>query len=280
MNAPVVSVASYRTGDHSALQAQLTVDQIMTPRDAFLCALEGQTVAEAFQHVPEVYDALPVIEGNDPRDPAAEVIGIIDCREVAPAEMRQSVSTHMQERHCVGIRSTLPLLEFAASGRVDELTFVTADERSIVCGLVTVHDLQRLPVRIALFAALTDLEEDIAGLLDLAAPDPAKWHTLVHDPRGIIKIEIEKGLKRAARRDDLGSPILTLSFGIKLALLEGLKNSGQLAGVAIPNLRNIRDARNDIAHGIPFERIEIVPKAARDLRNLHSSVKTLIARHQ
>lgn len=280
MNAPVFTIASYRARDHSALQAQLIVDQIMTPRDAFLCALEGQTVAEAFEHVPDIYDALPVIEGDDPKDPAAEVVGIIDRREVVPGGMRQSVVTHMQEHQGGGIPRTVPLLEFAETGRVDQLTFVTADNPSDVCGLVTIQDLQRLPVRIALFAALTDFEEDIAALLDLAAPDPSEWRTLAHDPHGTIAAEIEKGLTRAARRDDLGSPILTLSFGIKLALLEGLKNSGRLAGTRIPNLHDIRDVRNDIAHGIPFERIESVPKAAQALRDLHSSVKTLIVSHK
>lgn len=279
MSVPVQSVASYRIGDQSTLQAQLTVGQIMTPRDAFLCALEGQTVAEAFQHVPEVYDILPVVEGDDAQDPKAEVVGIIDRREVNISGMRRSVATYMQEHHDGSIRKTDPLIEFAASGRVDQLTFVTENGTSDVCGLVTIHDLQRLPVRVALFAALTDLEEDIAALLDLAAPDPSEWSSLVNDPRGSIAKEIEKGLRRAANRDDLGSPILTLSFGIKLALLDGLRDSGRLTGLRIPNLRDIRDVRNDIAHGIPFGRIETVPKATQDLRDLHSSIKTLIARH-
>ncbi|VVT33602.1 conserved hypothetical protein [Roseovarius sp. EC-HK134] len=278
MNAPVTSVDSYRMQDHSSLQAQLTVSQIMTGREAFICALEGQSIDEAFQDVPDIYDILPVVDGDDPRDITAEVIGTIDRREVLPAQMRQKVLSQMNDYTGDAITETLPLLDFASAGRVDDLTLVTNGGGSQVCGLVTIYDLQRLPVRIALFAALTDLEEDIACLLDRLAPEPSEWVGLVYDPKGKIAAEIQTGLQRAANRDNLGSPVLTLSFGVKLALLEGLKRHGRLAGLHVPSLREIRNIRNDIAHGTPFENIDVVPKAARDLRDLHALVRKVIER--
>ncbi|WP_439526475.1 hypothetical protein [Roseovarius mucosus] len=279
MNAPVTSVDSYRLQDHSALQAQLTVAQIMTRREAFICALDGQSIEEAFQDVPDVYDVIPVLEGDDPRDINAEVIGTIDRREVRPAQMRQKVLSQMNEYSGNGIVETMPLLDFASAGRVDDLTLVTTGKGPQVSGLVTIYDLQRLPVRIALFAALTDLEEDIACLLHRTAPEPSEWAGLVQDPTGKIAAEIQSGLQRASNRDDLGSPILTLSFGVKLALLEGVKRHGRLRDFSIPTLQDIRIVRNNIAHGIPFENINVIPKAARDLRDLHSLVRKIIERN-
>lgn len=278
MNAPIISVASYRMQDNSVLQSQLTVGQIMTPRNAFVCALQGQSVADAFQDVPDVYDALPVVDGNDPSDITADVVGIIYRQDGMRAPVRQTVATHMHEHQGGGVCETMPLLDFATKGSVSKLALVTARNGSDICGLVTIYDLQRLPVRIALFAALTDLEEDIGGLLHRLAPDPSEWGELAHDPSGKNAKKIRESIKYADKRDDLGSPILTLSFGIKLALLEGLKNHGRLAGISIPNLHDIRNVRNDIAHGNPFKHIEGVPRAARNLRDLHFSVKTLIKR--
>jgi CBS domain-containing protein len=275
-DSPVTEIAAYRSQDHSALQAQLTIRQIMTPRRAFLCALEGEPINDAFFNVPEIYDALPVIEGSNRHDASADVVGIIDRRQVRPAQFRQSVQTHMQELSGAEVRDDMSLLDFAAQGRVDELTLVRNCDVGSIAGLVTIHDLQRLPVRIAMFAALTTLEEDIGVVLDIVASDPQTWPDLIDDPTGKLKPEITTGLKRASRHDDLGSPILAMTFGVKLALLDGLYDCGRLSQGRRPDTRVIRETRNDIAHGKPFQNIDRVAFAAKSLVELHSSIKKFI----
>lgn len=271
---PSVKVKAHRAADHSALQAKLTVAEIMTPRVAFICATASETVASAFADVDPIFDALPVVDSADKTDPQAEIIGIIDRRWVKRPNVT-TVASEMTEWNGEAIRADLPLLDFARTIRGDLMQFVSGGHKQRIGGLVTIFDIQRLPVRIALFAALTDLEEDLSALIDQVST-PSEWLDLIpRDNRGLIA-EIERGLERAQRRDDLGSPILALSFGSKAAIFNGLTKQGRVSGFRDSVPHGIVRLRNDIAHGTPFSDIANIASVLSEAVSIHSKIKRVL----
>lgn len=274
LNPPSIKVKAHRAVDHSALQAKLTVAEIMTPRVNFICATASETVASAFADVDPIFDALPVVDCADKTDPQAEIIGIIDRRWVKRPNVTM-VASEMTEWNGEAIRADLPLLEFARTIRGDLMQFVSGGHKQGVDGLVTIFDIQRLPVRIALFAALTDLEEDMSALIDQVST-PSEWLDLIPGDHRDLKAEIEKGLKRAQRRDDLGSPILALGFGCKAAIFNGLTKQGRVSGFRDSVPHGIVRLRNDIAHGMPLSDIFSIASVVSEAVSIHAKIKRVL----
>ncbi len=266
-------VKAHRAADHSALQSKLTVGEIMTPRSEFICALADEPVAEAFSGVDPIFDSLPVVEGTDKADFRAEIIGIVDRREVK-RPITSSVVSEMTEWDGKALSLNLPLIEFVRTARGDVMQFVS-DGTGSIAGLVTIFDIQRLPVRISIFAALTDLEEDLSALIDQVS-SPSQWRDLVSPVGGDLTAEIDKGLKRSARRDDLGAPILALSFGCKAAIFNELVRKGRISGLRDTMLPMIVKLRNDVAHGMPFADVTSVPSALSETLSIHSKIKKVL----
>ena len=268
-----MKVKAHRAADHSALQGKLTVGEIMIPRSDFICALAHETVAKAFSGVDPIFDALPVVEGSDKADLHAEIVGVIDRRAVK-RPTTSTVVSEMADWDGKALSFNLPLIDFVRAARGDVMQFVEGAAGG-VAGLVTIFDIQRLPVRIALFAALTDLEEDISALIDLFS-SPTEWRDLVSPTSRDLVAEIEKGLKRAERRDDLGAPILALGFGCKVAILNDLVRTGKIFGLRDMVQPKVVTLRNDVAHGTPFADVTSVPSVLSEAVSIHSKIKKVL----
>lgn len=265
---PAAHVAGHRDHDHRKVQALLTVEQIMTPRSQFLCCAANDPAGRAFDGIPDVYDAAPVVNGTRD-DPDAEVIGLIWRSEVAGAGPAKSVLSLTNDRPVTeALKPDAAMLDYARNAVADRVALVAG--RGAVLGLVTVYDLERLPVRLSLFQHVLDLEERLGEAITGLARDPETWADLVPDRRK----EIQDGIARSRRRDHHGSPILGIGFTEKIEIARVLLPRALGKTFDPSSLDRVATFRNDIAHGLPFKRVEDVPRRVRQIDGLLQVLKS------
>jgi CBS domain-containing protein len=269
---PVTSVAAYRDADHHTLQQRLAVREIMTPRAQFLCALGRESVRQAFTGVPDAIDALPVVEGSDRSAPAARFVGVIDRRRVM--DLSRSVASAMDEdAEPIGVDQ--PILDFITDHRNERLRLVS-DAGGAIVGLVTIHDLARLPVRIAVFAVLTDLEEIVGEIIEAKGGEAVGWERFLIAQQTRLRNDLRDAIQQAGSRNGSGRAVLEMGLGLKLALLEGMRRQRLLGTCRLDELHGVRDLRNDIAHGRPFRNVAMLPPATRTALKLREDLVALL----
>lgn len=246
---PITSIQDHHETDHQRIQAVLTVEQIMTPRSAFLCCAASDRISDAFAHVPDVYDAVPVVDG-DPKDGKAEIVGVVWRRDLAGVKPMSRVESHLDERPVERpLLASMPMLDYARDASADRLSFIS--EGPSIVGLATVYDLERLPVRLCLFQHLLYFEQRLGEAISALAPDADSWPDMAPRKRE----EIRQGISRALQRDHLGSPILGIGFTEKVEIARHLLPVALGAGFKVGLLDFVAPFRNDVAHGLPFERV-------------------------
>jgi CBS domain-containing protein len=259
---PIVNIADHHEADHQKIQAVLTLEQIMTPRSAFLCCAATDRISEAFSHVPEVYDAVPVVDGN-PKSMDAEIVGVIWRRDLDRVKPLARADSYLDERPVeIPLRASMPMLDYARIASADRVSFIS-DGASIV-GLVTVYDLERLPVRLCLFEHLLYFEQRLGEAIVSLAPDADTWPDMAPRKRD----EIQQGTSKAIQRDHLGSPILGIGFTEKVEIARHLLPKVLGAGFKMRLLDFVAPFRIDVAHGLPFKKVEDVPTLIRQIDDL------------
>lgn len=259
---PITNVVDHHETDHQKIQTVLTVEQIMTPRAAFLCCSASDQISEAFSHVPDVYDAIPVVD-NDPRDVTAEIVGIVWRHDLVGERPLARVDNYVDERPVERpLSASTPMLDYAREASADRLSLIT--NGSSIVGLATIYDLERLPVRLSLFQHLLYFEQRLGEAIMLLAPDADSWPNMAPQKHK----EIRKGILRAQQRDHLGTPILGIGFTEKLELARHLLPKHLGAAFKVKLLDFVAPFRNDVAHGLPFKKVEDVPLRIRQVDTL------------
>jgi hypothetical protein len=137
-----------------ALQNGLTVDLIATRRVDFVTCLENETFAEVVpRNRPLGFDFLPVLDQTSSR-----IVGLI---EIAPfmhgavPDARIGTVMHpLSEENLLGADASI--LVFIRDADHQKCRLIVSGHE--ISGLVSLSDLQRLPVRVTLFGLITYLE--------------------------------------------------------------------------------------------------------------------------
>lgn len=265
----------YRDVDQSLFHQRLTVADIMTHRTKFRSALSTETVQRAFVGVPPVFDALPVIEGNDRTSLTAGFIGILNRHKADPSRRVRDVMQPLKP-----IASDCSLIDFISSIEREKLTLVHQAGAEAIIGLVTIHDLARLPARLVVFALLLEVEQTCGEVIERFAGDNGEqWAQLLSDrPRTIGKKspreEFERTLDYANGVEGSGDVLSELSLGQKLDLLRGLKVTVNGRPLKIPSL--LKKLRNTIAHGKPFRHREEHSRSLLGIYDVPIAVKEVL----
>jgi hypothetical protein len=256
---PITSINEHHETDHQRIQAVLTLEQIMTPRSAFLCCAASDRISDAFSNVPDVYDAVPVVDG-DPCDMKAEIVGVVWRRDMIGVKPLARVDSYLDERPVeFPLRASMPMLDYARSANADRLSFIS--NGGSITGLATIYDLERLPIRLCLFQHLLYFEQRLGEAIVLLEPAADKWPDIAPRKRD----EIKQGISRALQRDHFGSPILGIGFTEKVEIARDVLPKVLGAGFNVDLLDFVAPFRNDVAHGLPFKRVEDVPSRIRQI---------------
>jgi|KBSSwiStaDraftv2_1062776.scaffolds.fasta_scaffold365895_2 hypothetical protein len=224
---------------HAALgayQESLPVVLIATPRSRFrTCGMDDHLseVLETYEH--EKFDHLPVIAAD------GSIVGIL---ALAGHEGRMPVRDCMEplsDVHLIGADSSILGFIRKADGNPFRLV-VSADG---ISGLVSLSDLQQLPVRAALFAMVTHLEMLMAENIRLRFRGPEEWLALLKSGRrNKLLVEIEKG----KRDDSFVDSVLFTQFCDKREILATLDPWNRPESQWTPAMVRIEALRNALAH--------------------------------
>jgi hypothetical protein len=173
------------------LHSGLTVELIATPRSDVMTCRADESVSNALKRNTEPYDYLPVVApapGGEKR-----IIGLF---HAAPFFGKDTVNGYvsdyfsaLSEEFLIGADASI--LAFIRDADAKPCRMVVSGPH--IKGLVSLSDLQKLPVRAALFALITGFEITMAQAIRSWFHDGDDWMECLSDARkGKLAAEIAK----------------------------------------------------------------------------------------
>lgn len=256
------------------LHAGLTVGLIMTPRAHLVICREDDVVPAALGRSAERYDFLPVVAARSDGD---AIVGLFHAEGARISPLQGLVSSHMtplSESSLIGADTSI--LKFLEEADKKPARLVVSGSK--VAGLVTLSDLQKLPVRATLFAIVTGFEMTLARLIRKRFLADADWSGFLSAGRKEKLLqEVEKSKKENGFVDAILFTQLSDKSDIirKARLLPGTQTSLAL------RFKDIETLRNKLAHANEYaaspEEARKVCATVRDLAALRSGVVSLLA---
>jgi hypothetical protein len=238
-------------GDHDAMLASLERSapvRLMATMKDVVVALADEPVAQAVRRADaQRFDFLPVREHRD-----GPIIGLFRRRDVQSPDAQQVSNVMQPLTGDILIGADAPLLDFVYAADTHPCRLVI-DRRGIE-GLVTLSDIQRLPVRTVLFGLFIHLEILLTDELRKQLGSDAL-------PFGMLPSDRAKGAakrwKKAEEADMDRDPFNALHFTDKRMLSVKCCLLGLEADLIEDQLRRIEgDLRTPLAHGKDFAMTE------------------------
>ncbi len=223
------------------VQRGLTVDMIMTPRDRLKTCQPDDSAREVMDRNIERYSYLPVVDEN------SRILGLYQAdrwfEEEAPDQPIGDDFEPFSEVLVIGANASIIDFVKAADDRPTRL--VVSGRR--VAGLISLSDLQQLPIRAALFTLITSLELAMAKRIESEEwPDgAASWLALLSEAR---RNKILQAIDKAKQGEIFVNEISLTQFSDKGTII---RKQGLIPGSKSKLLRDfsaIRKLRDLIAH--------------------------------
>jgi len=239
------AVGTEPNGTLSAFQESLPVQLIATARRDFKTCLPDEASSVVIdRNRDDSFDFLPVVNLHTHGREA--VIGLLDVTHLGVGPASNQVRDHMQplgEDHLIGADASI--LTFLRDADRHPFRFVVSGHE--INGLVSLSDLQRLPVRAALFALVTQLEMTMADVIRRALPDPDGWLRLLSAGR---TEKVRGNVARARSEDTTVEWLLYTQFWDKVTIAAKVMTppAGWPEGPFLKDMNAIQSLRNDLAH--------------------------------
>ena len=243
------------------VQGSLTVGLIMVPREDLLDCSPQQTAAEVKMLNVNNYSSLPV------KNETGDYIGLYDAQrwfsQDAPKTPIEDDFQPLSEAILVGADASI--FEFIKTADYQPTSLVVSGNQ--ISGLISISDLQQLPVRAALFALITSLEMAMALAMDTRWGDGADaWFSY-------LPVDQEKSLRRAAKRAKENDTFVSFSvltqFSDKTSVTLKLPQFERDASKWDTVFDELRRLRNSLAHA---DRYADTPEKAKDVCRLAREV--------
>lgn len=222
------------------VQRGLNVGMIMTPRDDLMTCRQDEAIAVVMARNSMDYSFLPVVcdEGR--------YLGLFNAAEwfnrVPPERVVGDDFERFSEDLVIGADASIFEFVVTADARPTRLVI----SRDKVAGLISISDLQQLPVRAALFTLITALEIAMAHRIETEWPDgEVAWKELLSGPR---RVAVEDKIAEARKADSFVSEIALTQFSDKAAiiykkrLIEGSRKELKV------KFKEVEDLRNSLGH--------------------------------
>jgi hypothetical protein len=234
-------------GDQDAILSHLersTPVRLMATIGAFVAADAAEPVAEAAGRADQHrFDYLPVREGAD-----GPVVGLFARKGISPdgAVRVRDVMQPLSTANLIAIDA--PLLQFVLSADTNPCRLILDDTK--ISGLVTLSDIQRLPVRTALFSLFIHLELLLTEVLRRRIGRDRPPFDLLPAKRAAEARERWERFRAGGLDHD---PCSALMFADKKTIARKLKLGG-ISGERIEKELTQIEAklRNPIAHGADY----------------------------
>ena len=257
------------TAAFDRVQASLTVDMIMTPRDDLVMCRCDESVAAVVKDNPDRYSYFPV------KDETGNVLGLLRAEEwfdeEAPSCPVGEVYEPLSEQHLIGAQESI----IAFVSKADVLPVRLVGERQGISGLVTISDLQKLPVRAALFTLVTGLELAMHQRIKKEwENDSDGWFGLLSRGR---QRKLEEQIGEAEGADIFVNKLVLTQLKDKARIVV---NRGLVPGISKTKLRDqfedIEKLRNMLAHANHYASDpDRAKKVGNTVRNILAIWRTL-----
>src|ERR1700730_6125808 len=225
------------------LHSGLTVQLIATDRGDLMTCKSHDAVSAIINRNTAQYDFIPVIDGRGGGDPG--IIGLFHAEKFRKEPIPQG---------CVG-DDFQPLSEdFLIGADASILAFVrSADEKpcrlvvsgSGILGLVSLSDLQKLPVRAALFALVTGFEIIMSEWIRQKFSLGEDWMAYLSDGR---KEAIKREIAKSKRDDGFVDALLFTQFCDKADIIRKAFQFVQSKTTVRDRFTEIQTLRDNLAH--------------------------------
>lgn len=235
------------------VQRGLTVSMIMTPRKLLMTCAREETASSVKAKNERDFSFLPVVDACD------RILGLYDAGRWfdadAPDDPIGDDFEPFSEALVIGADASI--FEFVQRADEGPTRLVVSGHR--VAGLISLSDLQALPVRAALFTVITALEMAMAKRIEIEWPhDPDAWLCRLSEDR---RADILDKVAKAKSADLFVSEIACSQLSDKATVIckERLVRGSRHA--LKTDFNRIRDLRDAIAHASSYAETPEVAKS-------------------
>ena len=222
------------TSTFESIHRDFTVARIATPRDELETCNREEPIAAIQERNTERYDYLPVKDDGS-------IIGLFCARSYGTQPLADGTvgdaMDGLSDANLIGAEASI--LDFLKE--VDAKPFRLVVSGGGIRGLVAWSDLQKLPVRTALFGLITGFELTMFAAIKSKYPTGEDWLALLKSGR---QDKVRKAIKKSHKSDSDVDALLYTQFCDKATILQecfGLESSKRLLG-------RIERLRNKVAH--------------------------------
>ena len=225
------------------LHSGLAVALIATERDRLMTCRPNESLSAVVQRsAKQQYDYLPVLD-----DEGSKIVGLLNAGElVQNPSCMGLVREHfrpLSEGDLIGANASI--LDFIKDADSNPCRLIVSE--SEIIGLVTLSDLQKLPVRSALFALITGFELTMAEAIRKKYATDKDWLWLLCECR---RKKINEEVEKSKKQDGFVDKLLFTQFCDKVDILTKSPSfSFSLSNTKLRRqLKDIEKLRNKLAH--------------------------------
>lgn len=224
------------------VQGSLTVGLIMVPRASFETCCPAESAVEVKRRNPDNFGFFPVEDGD-------RILGLyhaerwfdMDAPDVPVGEDYQALSEDIL------IAADASIFDFIMQADKHPTNLVVSGSR--IAGLVSLSDIQQLPVRAALFSAITSFEMTMAMVIETQWSDPNDWVSKLPQKR---QDRLRAEMKKSRAGDAALTEIAYTQFCDKKTLVTIAGITGVTKAQLEKGIGRIERLRDKLAHANEF----------------------------
>lgn len=239
--------------DIEPLHTGLTVSMAMTHRDQIQSCIETELVSHVVFRNDQRFSYIPVRCEQQPN----EFIGLLYAETWfathPPSAPISGYYEPLSERNLIGADASI--LHFVRDADNHPCRLVVSGHQ--IGGMITLSNLQQLPVRASLFALLTGFELLMATVIKHYFQSSDEWLNLLSDER---RLKVSSEIERSQREDGFVNSLLFTQFCDKTEIIRKRIDLGISKSSLKTKFASFRKLRDDLAHANEYA---ATPNAAR-----------------
>lgn len=247
------------------VQGSLTVELIMVPRENFLTCVPSETAAGLERRNRDKYSFIPV------QDDKGRIIGLYNAERwfnsEAPDTLVGDDFSPLSEDYLIGADASI--FDFLRQADAHPTNLVIVGTQ--IAGLVSLSDIQELPVRAALFALVTSFEMAMGLMIKSTWPEPKGWMCFLSDGR---REKLETEIQTAKHENIFTDELVLTQFCDKGDIIRKAELLPEVTHLAA-RLKAMQVLRNKLAHANEYA---VTPEQAKGVWTVVSDILFLKAR--
>ncbi|WP_181180378.1 hypothetical protein [Mesorhizobium sp. B1-1-7] len=237
---------------------------IATKRSDFVACQMTTSLRDLVAGNSEKFSYMPVVQQGSESEHVVGVVHLEPYFETPPPEKSVGEAfERLSEKYLIGADASI--LSFVLEADLHPFRLLVSDNGII--GLVSLSDLQKLPVRAALFGLVTELEIAMTEAIRAKDPDQMLWPSFMSEGR---RSSMESRIKLARSTGGIVDELLYTEFCDKRdILMKLLFRDDPRRAHFVKNLKQIESLRNHLAHANDYadnnERSAGVCSVVRDI---------------